>query len=67
MRNTNRDKAVHTRLSRINARNNAITIRFNTLYQTERIRYDDCITMLASEYFLSETVITNVITRRKKE
>jgi hypothetical protein len=42
-------------------RNKAIKERFKELYKVNRKRYDDCITALATEFFVTEATINRVL------
>jgi hypothetical protein len=52
-----------TKLANLVARDAAIKARFQDLYHAQRLRYDDVITMLASEYFVAEVTIGNALRR----
>jgi hypothetical protein len=44
-------------------RDAALRLRFKELHEAQRIRLDDCITQLMSEFFLSEKTVWNVLRR----
>lgn len=48
-------------------RNQRIRERFNQLYMVDRIRLDDVMEKLVSEFFISDKTITNVLRNHGKE
>jgi hypothetical protein len=54
-------KRIKSREETIKRRNADINKRFNKLYNEDRIRYDDCISKLAYEFYLSEDSIGRIL------
>ena len=55
------NKNIGTRRQTIERRNKDIKSRYDTLYNKNRIRHDDCIDKLAFEFYLSAAVISRII------
>lgn len=45
-------------------RNEQIRQDFKDLYETQRLRLDDCITNLANKYFLAEATIQDILFKK---
>ena len=41
----------------------SIQDRFKHLFETERVRYDDCVQRIAEEYFISEGTVHKILTK----
>ncbi len=54
----------HTRRSHRQGRDAAVVARFTELYQQQRLRIDDVIAQLATEFFLTPRTIGRILKRR---
>lgn len=46
-------------------RDQSINDEFKRLYNEERIRYDDCVKIIADKFFLCERSVTNILFKKK--
>lgn len=49
------------------ARDNAVNARFRELFEVQRLRHDDVMDTLSSEFFLTQKTVENILKGRKRD